>query len=227
MSRSAPSRWSRAIDELADRARAGPDRAADPQRAREGPELGPAVLRPSPRRGVARGRRALRLGAASGAGHAPGGRMADRHGLRERDLSLPPLSRRRARGSRSTKTGHATVEVPANDMGMGTSTTQTIVTAERLGLPLERVTVAYGDSSFPGSMLAGGSSADGLDHRRGDRGPARARRAAARARRRRLAPGRADRRRGRGSRRGAVRARRPDSLGELLEDPANARAATS
>jgi xanthine dehydrogenase YagR molybdenum-binding subunit len=42
-------------------------------------------------------------------------------------------------------------------MGMGTSTTQTIVTAERLALPLERVTIAYGDSSFPGSMLAGGS----------------------------------------------------------------------
>jgi xanthine dehydrogenase YagR molybdenum-binding subunit len=58
---------------------------------------------------------------------------------------------------RLDKTGHATVEVPANDMGMGTATTQTIVTAERLGLPLERVTVAYGDSSFPGSMLAGGS----------------------------------------------------------------------
>ena len=59
---------------------------------------------------------------------------------------------------RLDKTGHATVEVPANDMGMGTSTTQTIITAERLGLPLERVTVAYGDSSFPGSVLAGGSS---------------------------------------------------------------------
>jgi xanthine dehydrogenase YagR molybdenum-binding subunit len=58
---------------------------------------------------------------------------------------------------RLDKTGHATVEVPANDMGMGTSTTQTILTAERLGLPLERVTVAHGDSSFPGSMLAGGS----------------------------------------------------------------------
>jgi xanthine dehydrogenase YagR molybdenum-binding subunit len=58
---------------------------------------------------------------------------------------------------RLDKTGHATVEVPAADMGMGTATTQTIVTAERLGLPLERVTVAYGDSSFPGSMLAGGS----------------------------------------------------------------------
>jgi xanthine dehydrogenase YagR molybdenum-binding subunit len=43
-------------------------------------------------------------------------------------------------------------------MGMGTGTTQTMITAERLGLPMERVTVAHGDSSFPGSILAGGSS---------------------------------------------------------------------
>jgi xanthine dehydrogenase YagR molybdenum-binding subunit len=56
------------------------------------------------------------------------------------------------------KTGHVTVEIPAADMGMGTSTTQTIITAERLGLPLERVTVSHGDSRFPGSMLAGGSN---------------------------------------------------------------------
>ncbi len=71
-----------------------------------------------------------------------------------------PYARFPGGGARITldKTGHATVQVPANDMGMGTSTTQTIVTAERLGLPLERVTVAHGDSSFPGSFLAGGSS---------------------------------------------------------------------
>ncbi|MGI8711764.1 MAG: xanthine dehydrogenase family protein molybdopterin-binding subunit [Solirubrobacteraceae bacterium] len=71
-----------------------------------------------------------------------------------------PYARFPGGGARITldKTGHATVEVPANDMGMGTSTTQTVVTAERLGLPLERVTVAHGDSSFPGSMIAGGSS---------------------------------------------------------------------
>ena len=56
------------------------------------------------------------------------------------------------------RTGAATVDVPAADMGMGTSTTQTIITAERLGLPLERVTVAHGDSHFPGQMLAGGSN---------------------------------------------------------------------
>jgi xanthine dehydrogenase YagR molybdenum-binding subunit len=56
------------------------------------------------------------------------------------------------------KVGHVTVEVPAHEMGMGTATTQTIVTAERLGLPMERVTVAYGDSSFPGAILAAASS---------------------------------------------------------------------
>jgi hypothetical protein len=42
-------------------------------------------------------------------------------------------------------------------MGMGTATAQTQVTAERLGLPLERVSFAYGESSFPGVGLAGGS----------------------------------------------------------------------
>jgi xanthine dehydrogenase YagR molybdenum-binding subunit len=41
---------------------------------------------------------------------------------------------------------------------MGTQTTLTIVAAERLGLPMESVSVAYGDSGFPGMFLAGGSS---------------------------------------------------------------------
>lgn len=54
--------------------------------------------------------------------------------------------------------GHATVHLAANDMGMGTATTQTIVTAERLGLPMDRVTIAYGDSSFPGNYQAGASA---------------------------------------------------------------------
>ncbi len=56
------------------------------------------------------------------------------------------------------KTGHATVAVAANDMGMGTQTTQTMVIADRLGLSLERVAFAYGDSSLPGSIVAGASS---------------------------------------------------------------------
>lgn len=57
-----------------------------------------------------------------------------------------------------TGNGHAYIEIPAHEMGMGTQTTMTIVAAERLGLPMEQVTVAYGDSRYPGIFLAGGSS---------------------------------------------------------------------
>ena len=56
-----------------------------------------------------------------------------------------------------SKDGRARVEIAAHEMGMGTATAQTQVTAERLGLPMERVTFCYGDSSFPGLVLAGGS----------------------------------------------------------------------
>lgn len=56
-----------------------------------------------------------------------------------------------------TKDGFATVEIAAHEMGMGTATTQTMVTADRLGLAIECVNVKYGDSSFPGVVLAGGS----------------------------------------------------------------------
>jgi xanthine dehydrogenase YagR molybdenum-binding subunit len=56
-----------------------------------------------------------------------------------------------------TGDGRARVEIAAHEMGMGTATAQSQVAAERLGLPLEQVTFAYGDSSFPGLVLAGGS----------------------------------------------------------------------
>jgi xanthine dehydrogenase YagR molybdenum-binding subunit len=56
-----------------------------------------------------------------------------------------------------TREGHAHVEIAAHEMGMGTATVQAQVTAERLGLPLAQVTVAYGDSILPGVVLAGGS----------------------------------------------------------------------
>ena len=56
-----------------------------------------------------------------------------------------------------TRAGKATVEVAAHEMGMATATTTALVAAERLGLPMERVTVAYGDSALPGVILAGGS----------------------------------------------------------------------
>jgi xanthine dehydrogenase YagR molybdenum-binding subunit len=56
-----------------------------------------------------------------------------------------------------TRDGRARVEVAAHEMGMGTATAQTQVTAERLGLPADKVDFAYGDSSLPGLVLAGGS----------------------------------------------------------------------
>jgi len=49
------------------------------------------------------------------------------------------------------------VEIAAHEMGMGTATAQTQVTAERLGLAPDQVTFAYGDSAMPGLVLAGGS----------------------------------------------------------------------
>jgi len=56
-----------------------------------------------------------------------------------------------------TNSGHATVEIAAHEMGMGTTTTQAMVTADRLGLPMDQVAVVYGDSTLPGTVLAGGS----------------------------------------------------------------------
>jgi xanthine dehydrogenase YagR molybdenum-binding subunit len=56
-----------------------------------------------------------------------------------------------------TRNGYARVEVAAHEMGMGTATVQTQVCAERLGLEFDRVTFAYGDSTLPGVVLAGGS----------------------------------------------------------------------
>ena len=56
-----------------------------------------------------------------------------------------------------TKDGAVKVEVAAHEMGMGTATAQTQVTAERLGLPMEKVQFCHGDSRFPGVVLAGGS----------------------------------------------------------------------
>ncbi len=55
------------------------------------------------------------------------------------------------------RTGNVSVDVAAHEMGMGTATVHTQVTADRLGLSVDRVKVRYGDSSLPGTILAGGS----------------------------------------------------------------------
>jgi xanthine dehydrogenase YagR molybdenum-binding subunit len=54
--------------------------------------------------------------------------------------------------------GHATVSSAAHEMGMGTATVQRQHAADRLGLPLERVTVRIGDTSLPFGSFAAGSS---------------------------------------------------------------------
>jgi xanthine dehydrogenase YagR molybdenum-binding subunit len=56
-----------------------------------------------------------------------------------------------------TREGRATVAIAAHEMGMGTATAQAQVAAERLGLPMEQVQVLYGDTLFPGAVMAGGS----------------------------------------------------------------------
>jgi xanthine dehydrogenase YagR molybdenum-binding subunit len=55
--------------------------------------------------------------------------------------------------------GSALILAPASEMGMGTATAQIQHAADRLGLPLHRITFQYGDSSLPDTpMMAGGSN---------------------------------------------------------------------
>ncbi len=56
-----------------------------------------------------------------------------------------------------TKDGHVTIGIAAHEMGMGTATTHVMVSADRLGLPMDKITFRYGDSSLTGTVLAGGS----------------------------------------------------------------------
>ena len=56
-----------------------------------------------------------------------------------------------------TKDGRARVGIAAHEMGMGTSTAQTQIACERLGLPMEAVSFDYADTNLPGVVLAGGS----------------------------------------------------------------------
>lgn len=56
-----------------------------------------------------------------------------------------------------TDKGRATVAIAAHEMGMGTSTAQTQIAAERLGLRMDDIDFEYADSRLPGVVLAGGS----------------------------------------------------------------------
>ncbi len=54
--------------------------------------------------------------------------------------------------------GTATVQAAAHEMGMGTATVQIQHAAERLGLPIDKVSFQYGNSNLPESPMAGGSN---------------------------------------------------------------------
>ena len=54
--------------------------------------------------------------------------------------------------------GRAVVSAAAHEMGMGTATVQIQHAAERLGLPIDRVSFEYGNSDLPDSPVAGGSN---------------------------------------------------------------------
>ena len=56
-----------------------------------------------------------------------------------------------------TRAGRVRVSIAAHEMGMGTATAQSQVIAERLGVALDQVEFVYGDSTLPGTVLAGGS----------------------------------------------------------------------
>jgi xanthine dehydrogenase YagR molybdenum-binding subunit len=56
-----------------------------------------------------------------------------------------------------TANGHAEVACATSDIGTGTYTIMAQVAADRLGLPLDAITIRLGDSSLPQSPVAGGS----------------------------------------------------------------------
>ncbi|MDR7275772.1 xanthine dehydrogenase family protein molybdopterin-binding subunit [Catenuloplanes atrovinosus] len=71
-----------------------------------------------------------------------------------------PYARMPGANVRLTLRRDGTVEIScsAQDMGMGTTTVQAQHAADRLGLPLDRITFTLGDSALPASPMAGGSS---------------------------------------------------------------------
>ncbi len=56
-----------------------------------------------------------------------------------------------------TANGHAEVSCAASDIGTGTYTIVAQMAADRLGLPIENITVKLGDSSLPQAPVEGGS----------------------------------------------------------------------
>jgi xanthine dehydrogenase YagR molybdenum-binding subunit len=60
---------------------------------------------------------------------------------------------------RLTADGTATIHSSTNELGAGTSTAQTQITAKRLGLPIGKVSFAHGDSNVAKTRIPGASAA--------------------------------------------------------------------
>ena len=69
-----------------------------------------------------------------------------------------PYYRMPGGAARITLTGEgATIDIAAHEMGMGMATAATQVAADRLGLDPAAIAFNYGDSTLPGTVMAGGS----------------------------------------------------------------------
>lgn len=71
-----------------------------------------------------------------------------------------PYYRMPGAGARITLSaeGHALVQIATHEMGMGTATVQVQHAADRLGLPIHKVSFEYGDTTLPMGTIAGGSN---------------------------------------------------------------------
>ena len=151
-----------AMDELALRARHGPDRAARAQRARGRPrDRACRSARATSSRACARARSAS---AGTGATRRPAcgataaGWSARASRPRPTRRGAAPSSAPRAR----TRTARSSCGIGAADIGTGARTVLTQIAADALEVPLERVRVEIGDSALPRGDARGRLDGHGL-----------------------------------------------------------------
>ena len=144
-----------AIDELAEKLKIDPVKL----RIRNEPERDPTKDTEFSMRNLTK---AYRLGAEKfGWKQLPPGSQKDGKWLIGQGMATAyyPYSRYPATARvRVATNGTATIQIAANEMGMGTATVQIQHAAERLGLPIEKVSFQYGNSDLPPSPVAGSSS---------------------------------------------------------------------
>jgi xanthine dehydrogenase YagR molybdenum-binding subunit len=138
-----------AMDEMAEKLNMDPvefrminDTQVDPEKP------GAAVLAAQADRMPAHRGRAFGWASASAAPVSPRRPLAGRHGRGRGVPQQPDHEVRRPRAAR--RTGVVTVETDMTDIGTGSYTIIAQTAAEMMGVPLDKVVVRLGDSSFPG-----------------------------------------------------------------------------